>query len=376
MSTHTTPAHNHNHNHNTNNNNNNSTPFAETFRGFVKDTQDAQALIEACIAGALRPLNTTPEHLSHLRIRSGTCLVFGDDYSKHGDGRGHTARWRDGGRWSRSRLQGPFLLYREVEPTKTSVPSEDTYSKFLQTVASTEPEQCTRFRNTVLRPQTRFVPNGLAKRTITLTGSDGQRYRVISYFHPANVAHFYGDPDPTTGVSLLMRPGDFSELLPFYSTKHETAGAVAAAAPPLRPVTVVSPAGTIVKSSSPQLLSPNNLHTTTSSFGSTTTTATFCQSRSNVYPSSSSSIPFAPPPERSRTGPELMRLRNVVDSGGVEDRHDRNVCPCGGLGGGMMDVRRRPAADPAWLQQPAWLPPLKSLQKREHERSLQFAATP
>ncbi|KAJ3229391.1 hypothetical protein HDU81_005394, partial [Chytriomyces hyalinus] len=46
-----------------------SKPFAETFRGFIKDTQDAQALIEACIAGVLRPLNTTPEHLSHLRIR-------------------------------------------------------------------------------------------------------------------------------------------------------------------------------------------------------------------------------------------------------------------------------------------------------------------
>ncbi|KAI8841792.1 Gti1/Pac2 family-domain-containing protein [Chytriomyces cf. hyalinus JEL632] len=356
MSTHTTtttPAHHHN-------NNNNSKPFAETFRGFVKDTQDAQALIEACIAGALRPLNTTPEHLSHLRIRSGTCLVFGDDYSKHGDGRGHTARWRDGGRWSRSRLQGPFLLYREVEPTKTNVPSEDTYSKFLQTVASTEPEQCTRFRNTVLRPQTRFVPNGLAKRTITLTGSDGQRYRVISYFHPANVAHFYGDQDPT-GISLLMRPGDFAELLPFYSTKQE-----APAPPPVPPLTVVSPAGTIIKSSSPQLLllSPKNFHTTTSSLGST-----LCQSRSsNVYPSSS--MTFAP--ERSRNGPELMRLRNVVDSG-VENRHDRNVCPCGGLGGGMIDVRRR---DPAWLQQPAWLPPLKYLQKREHERSLQFAATP
>ncbi|KAJ3019369.1 UNVERIFIED_CONTAM: hypothetical protein HDU68_010679 [Siphonaria sp. JEL0065] len=42
-----------------------------------------------------------------------------------------------------------------------------------------------------LRANCRFIPNGLAKRTIGLTGSDGLKYRVISYFYPMDVEHFY-----------------------------------------------------------------------------------------------------------------------------------------------------------------------------------------
>ncbi|KAJ3243179.1 hypothetical protein HDU77_010513, partial [Chytriomyces hyalinus] len=156
-----------------------------------------------------------------------------------------------------------------VESTKNCAPAEDTYSKFLLTVASTEAEQCTRFRNTVLRPQTRFVPNGLAKRTITLTGSNGLRYRVISYFYPPSVAHLYGDPVPV-GASLLMRPGDFAELKPFFAMIPDSAHASSssssssASASLQQMQAAVSPPVTI-KSSSPQYSSMGMLYPSASS---------------------------------------------------------------------------------------------------------------
>ncbi|TPX68835.1 hypothetical protein CcCBS67573_g07029 [Chytriomyces confervae] len=354
-----TPTNNNNNSNNYNNNNynNNTTtttkPLAETFRGYVKDTADAHALIEACIAGILRPLNTAPESLSHLRIRSGTCLVFGDDQSKHADGKGHTARWRDGGRWSRSRLQGPFLLYREVESTKNCAPAEDTYSKFLLTVASTEAEQCTRFRNTVLRPQTRFVPNGLAKRTITLTGSNGLRYRVISYFYPPSVAHLYGDPVPA-GASLLMRPGDFAELKPFFAmipdSAHASSSSSSASASSLQQMqaAAVSPPVTI-KSSSPQYSSMGMLYPSASATSSASSSCAASSAATGRMPTISSHHHHRHHDEVTTTGNtryETMPVKAEVSG----------CCPCGGLG----PRRSMHRFDPIWLSQPAWLAPLNS----------------
>ncbi|KAI8610434.1 hypothetical protein BC830DRAFT_1145796 [Chytriomyces sp. MP71] len=91
-------------------------------------------------------------------------------------------RWRDGERWSPSRIHGQFLLYREVTSTRHD-----------SNVRNELPETCTRFNTSGARPNTRLVPNGFAKRTITLTGSDGNRYRVISYFYPHDISHLYGD---------------------------------------------------------------------------------------------------------------------------------------------------------------------------------------
>ncbi|KAJ3069760.1 hypothetical protein HDU98_007170 [Podochytrium sp. JEL0797] len=86
----------------------------------------------------------------------------------------------DGKKWSPSRPQNEMLLYREVEskatPTTTTQPSK---------------ELSTRFINMALRGNTRFVPNGLAKRAIRVTASNGSQYRVINYFHPVQVERFY-----------------------------------------------------------------------------------------------------------------------------------------------------------------------------------------
>ncbi|KAJ3073826.1 hypothetical protein HDU98_000568 [Podochytrium sp. JEL0797] len=95
----------------------------ETFRGIVADELDSYLLIEACISNHLNALNVNPTSITSLNIQSGTCIVN----------------------------QGAFLLYKEFDKDK------------------------------------KIAPNGLSKRTITLTGSTGQRYRVISYFSPQDV---------------------------------------------------------------------------------------------------------------------------------------------------------------------------------------------
>ncbi|KAI8611800.1 Gti1/Pac2 family-domain-containing protein [Chytriomyces sp. MP71] len=164
--------------------------FLETFYGYVKNRMDALLLIEACIDGALFPLNVTPVDLSRVRIRSGTVLVFAEN-----NNHSMMVRWRDGERWSPSRIHGQFLLYREVISTRND-----------SGIRNDVPETCTRFTTSGARPNTRLVPNGFAKRTITLTGSDGNRYRVISYFYPNNVAHLYGD-ETSAAIPPVIRGG-------------------------------------------------------------------------------------------------------------------------------------------------------------------------
>ncbi|KAI8830324.1 Gti1/Pac2 family-domain-containing protein [Chytriomyces cf. hyalinus JEL632] len=172
-----------------------NTTNVETFYGYVKNRLDALLLIEACIAGSLYPLNVIPADLSQMNIRSGTVLVFAEN-NHHS----MMVRWRDGERWSPSRIHGQFLLYREVASTRNTQHSPLTTA-----------ETCTRFSTSGARPNTRLVPNGFAKRTITLTGSDTKRYRVISYFYPSDVAHLYGDPPE---ASVVFRHASDPRVVP------------------------------------------------------------------------------------------------------------------------------------------------------------------
>ncbi|KAI9326320.1 Gti1/Pac2 family-domain-containing protein [Obelidium mucronatum] len=127
--------------------------FHETYYGFVKSKHDAMLLVEACIAGELQPLNVTPVDLTELRIQSGTVIVFGECTSHM-----QMIRWRDGGKWSPSRINDRFLLYREVCATTTN--------DLIHPVGN----EVSRFTNVNTRPSTRLVPHGFAKRTISVFG--------------------------------------------------------------------------------------------------------------------------------------------------------------------------------------------------------------
>ncbi|KAI8831609.1 Gti1/Pac2 family-domain-containing protein [Chytriomyces cf. hyalinus JEL632] len=153
-------------------------PFTETFYGFIKDTLDASLLIESCIAGTHTPVKDIPFGVNTLPLRSGSVVVFAESSAQS-----LRMRWRDGWAWSSSRIHGAFLLYREVEPT--------TSRTIHQQIETTQ-----LFTQAAAKPNTKLIPNGMAKRTITLHGSDGNRYRVISYFYPNDVEYLYKPVSP------------------------------------------------------------------------------------------------------------------------------------------------------------------------------------
>ncbi|KAJ3026572.1 UNVERIFIED_CONTAM: hypothetical protein HDU68_005432 [Siphonaria sp. JEL0065] len=159
----------------------------ETSYGFVKEKEDAILLAEACVAGTLKPVSDLQTSgFSSLAMRSGTILVFVENSAQM-----QKMRFRDAGAWSSSRISGAFLLYRQVE-----------YTDKKKTVAVAEAERSSLFVNTSLRPYTKLISNGLAKRTITIPGSDGNRYRVINYFYPHEVEGFYKKGGASSWYSL------------------------------------------------------------------------------------------------------------------------------------------------------------------------------
>ncbi|KAI9338248.1 Gti1/Pac2 family-domain-containing protein [Obelidium mucronatum] len=178
------------------------TPF-ESWFGFVKDKRDAQLLVEACLAGVIRPLRVVPANAS---LRSGSVIVFMESSANT-----QLSRWRDGESWSPSRIHGSFLLYREVESTKGK--KQVSSSDIPQAI-----ERC-RFATTSYRPNTRPVQHGFAKLTITIVGSDNCKYRVISCFYPHDVEHFYDDadiippPSPAHSAGYMRRKLKLGETL-------------------------------------------------------------------------------------------------------------------------------------------------------------------
>ncbi|KAI8828891.1 Gti1/Pac2 family-domain-containing protein [Chytriomyces cf. hyalinus JEL632] len=176
----------------------------ETFYGFVKEPTDALLIVEGCIRGILISTDKTPIDLEEeIPIRSGSIVVF-EESSK---------RWRDGRRWSPSRVHGPFLLYREVEPTSTGPePRKSKPTHILDTrIPGLEPTYSCK----TLKQNTRLVEEGLTKRTITLKGSDARRYRVISYYARQDVIDMYVSssknemglvvPSETSQLNALLR---------------------------------------------------------------------------------------------------------------------------------------------------------------------------
>ncbi|KAI8622026.1 Gti1/Pac2 family-domain-containing protein [Chytriomyces sp. MP71] len=150
---------------------------SETFFGFVKDRHDAELLVEAVIAGllhAVRDLSVLSSISDTDVIRSGCVIVFGETSGK--------TRWRDSFNWTPSRIQGPFLLYREIEELGVPMRKHENNNKV---------EFSSQFATKTIKHGTAVIKNGLCKRTVSITGSNSKRYRVISYFHPNDVAgHF------------------------------------------------------------------------------------------------------------------------------------------------------------------------------------------
>ncbi|KAI8831464.1 Gti1/Pac2 family-domain-containing protein [Chytriomyces cf. hyalinus JEL632] len=123
----------------------------ETWHGIIETHQDAALCVEAVIAGLLSPVSDFAAIRSVTRgttIRSGSVIVFKETASKQ--------RWRDALNWTSSRIKAGFLTYREVEEIQSSTGQVSM----------------------------RVMKDGLVKRTVSVRGSDGCRYRVIAYHRP------------------------------------------------------------------------------------------------------------------------------------------------------------------------------------------------
>ncbi|KAI8616164.1 Gti1/Pac2 family-domain-containing protein [Chytriomyces sp. MP71] len=144
---------------------------------------DALLIVEGVVRGSLLSMDKAPIDFAQIMtIRSGSVVVF-EESSK---------RWRDGRRWSPSRVHGPFLLYREVEPTASRpAPRKVKPTHIMDTrIPGLEPTYSVK----TLKPNTQLVEDGLTKKTITLKGSDGRTYRVISYYARQDVIDMYFPP--------------------------------------------------------------------------------------------------------------------------------------------------------------------------------------
>ncbi|KAI8591785.1 hypothetical protein BDZ88DRAFT_505022 [Geranomyces variabilis] len=145
-----------------------------TFHGYLATTDDAWILLEACRVGLLRKVTDRPPTLrvpkaasklaadlsaltsSHVSaspyspIRSGTIIVF--------DCSANIKRWRDGKKWTASRISGAFLTYSERP--------DPAHKGCLPTDMAQE--------------------NRLIKRTLAAT-LNGKKFHVVSYYTRADL---------------------------------------------------------------------------------------------------------------------------------------------------------------------------------------------
>ncbi|KAJ3286815.1 hypothetical protein HDU79_006182 [Rhizoclosmatium sp. JEL0117] len=195
-----------------------------------------------------------------------------------------------------------------------------------------------------LRANCRFIPNGLAKRTIGLTGSDGLKYRVISYFFPLDVEHLF-----TPGMSgRLKPPSHYPEFQPFIEKANQQK---------------LSPeAGLPTSSESKEKpIKPKPQKSSES-----------VETANRTKPSPPT--PYARPqpqqtPMKPMQQPEQFHVRQCPQSEpSANDTVEPSVpspvpseqtCPCGGLGGSRKAVDYFKGKDVSWVNRPVVLAPLR-----------------
>ncbi|KAF8333896.1 Gti1/Pac2 family-domain-containing protein [Amanita rubescens] len=162
-----------------------SNPDVPPFIGYVETTINALRLIHAARQGVIpritRRLNDAERRSM---IKSGAVFVFSVEESG-------IKRWTDGLLWSPSRIVGNFLVYREINERTSSRGSHrkpypnDEASRAL--VRRNSPDSLSGAYKVQLAgahgggDQGTFKPNGLIKKTITVT-IEGSDLHLISYY--------------------------------------------------------------------------------------------------------------------------------------------------------------------------------------------------
>ncbi|TPX30128.1 hypothetical protein SmJEL517_g06239 [Synchytrium microbalum] len=140
----------------------------ETYHGYIRTTQDALLLIEACRVGKLKrvPRRLTESERS-TNIKSGAVFIWNEEESG-------IKRWTDGIKWTASRISGSFLVYRELS-VKYNGPKGT-------------------------RQPPAIKEGGLIKRAISVTASDGRKHHLVSYYTAGELKSnslVYPSDDPT-----------------------------------------------------------------------------------------------------------------------------------------------------------------------------------
>ncbi|KIK58082.1 hypothetical protein GYMLUDRAFT_45632 [Collybiopsis luxurians FD-317 M1] len=189
---------------------NSCSPDVPPFHGYVETTVNALRLIHAARQGVIpritRRLNDTERRSM---IKSGAVFIFSVEESG-------IKRWTDGLLWSPSRIVGNFLVYREINERASSRGSHK------KTYTGEEPRNVPIHRNSPGLSsgykgssstqsggdQGTFKPNGLIKKTITVT-IEGSDLHLISYYTSEDIRN-----------GRLKRPSSRPDIMGLYMPPH------------------------------------------------------------------------------------------------------------------------------------------------------------
>ncbi|KAF9072585.1 Gti1/Pac2 family-domain-containing protein [Rhodocollybia butyracea] len=185
---------------------NSCSPDVPPFHGYVETTVNALRLIHAARQGVIpritRRLNDTERRSM---IKSGAVFIFSVEESG-------IKRWTDGLLWSPSRIVGNFLVYREINERASSRGSQKkTYTGDESRnvpVHRNSPGLSSGYKGSSSAQsggdQGTFKPNGLIKKTITVT-IEGSDLHLISYYTSEDIRN-----------GRLKRPSSRPDIMGLY----------------------------------------------------------------------------------------------------------------------------------------------------------------
>ncbi|KAJ3743933.1 Gti1/Pac2 family-domain-containing protein [Lentinula detonsa] len=189
---------------------NSCSPDVPPFHGYVETTVNALRLIHAARQGVIpritRRLNDTERRSM---IKSGAVFIFSVEESG-------IKRWTDGLLWSPSRIVGNFLVYREINERASSRGNhKKTYTgddSRNSPIHRNSPGLSSGYKASSSAQsgsdQGTFKPNGLIKKTITVT-IEGSDLHLISYYTSEDIRN-----------GRLKRPSSRPDIMGLYMPPH------------------------------------------------------------------------------------------------------------------------------------------------------------
>lgn len=145
----------------------------ETFYGQITSTMDALTIFQSCRLGILPQVERRLQDSERSEIRSGSVFVFDENQSG-------IKRWTDGRLWSPSRIQGNFLVYKEVEkklPKKQDKSTKREIQKLERLGYMDGKRGATGSKGTYV-----YKRDGLTKKTISVSLPNRVTLHLIAYY--------------------------------------------------------------------------------------------------------------------------------------------------------------------------------------------------